>query len=112
MSDISEHNLEPFAELEKALEKQGYGTVSVSFQVHQGHIVGIQGNQFREVRFKEGQNTEAMALVLAEVKDLHTQKRSGNFTFTVKLDKGEIKTVWLQRNLNKRYLLTNQDPEC
>ena len=103
LPEVSKHNLVPFVEIEKALEKMQYGTVSVWFQVHQGKITGIQGNQFRQVRFKEGHNSDAVALILAEIKNIYKKKGTGNFTFTLSFDDGQIKRVYLQKNLRKVY---------
>jgi hypothetical protein len=102
--DISEHNLIPFSELEKALEKQQYGSVSVFFEVYQGKVVAIQGNQTQTLKFKED-NTKAISVVLNEIKTIHENKSSGNFTFTIKFDKGDINKLFLYRNLTKNYPL-------
>lgn len=103
--DLSKHNLIPFVELEKALEKMRYGTVSVWFQVHEGKIVSIQGNQFQQLRFKKDQNADATAVLLAEIKDAHKKKKSGNLTFTIRFGEGDIRALYIQRNYRKVYPL-------
>lgn len=103
MTDLSEKNLNAFAELEKALEKLRYGSVSVWFQIHDGKIVSLQGNQFQQIRFKEGQNADAVSVVLAEIKKAHKTKKNGNLTVTLKFSNGDIRFVYLQRNYLKRY---------
>jgi len=104
MEEVSAHNLIPFAELEKAIEKLQFGTISLWIQVHEGKIVSIQGNQFQQLRFKKGKNTEATAVVLSEIKDAHKKKKSGNLTITLKFGEGHIRTLYLQRNYKKVYL--------
>jgi len=101
--DISEHNLPPFSELEKIIETQKYGSVSASFEIYQGKIVAIQGNQVTHLRFKDDRNTDATSVILTEIKDMHTGKKSGNFTFTIKFGEGEIKDLFIYRNLNRSY---------
>jgi len=101
--DLSEHNLLPFVEIEKAIEKQGYGPATITFEVFQGKIVKVQGEQYQEYRFKEGDNAKAGSLILAEMKDLFDKHHSGMFTSTIQYEKGNIKKVFLQRHLNKSY---------
>lgn len=103
--DLSKHNLIPFVELERALETLRYGTVSLWFQVHEGKIVSIQGNQFQRLRFKKGQNAEATTVLLSELKEAHEKKKSGNLTFTIQFGEGHIRTLYLQRNYRKVYPL-------
>jgi hypothetical protein len=105
-----EHNLLPLGEIEKAVVKQGFGTVSLTLEVHESKIVGIQGSQFRKVKFKEAQNAEATALILSEIKDLYEKKQSGTFTFSIEMDKGSIKFVFLNRNLKRNYPLVSESP--
>lgn len=106
--DLSEHNIAPLAELEHALEQQGYGTVSLSLQVHTGKIVSLMGHQFQHVRYREGENAKAVALVIGEIKQAAQDKRSGTFTFSITFNEGAIKSVDIQRNITKRYALTEK----
>lgn len=106
--DVSEHNLAPLAELEQALEQQGYGTVSLSLQVHKGKIVSLMGHQFQHVRFREGENAKAVAQVIGEIKATSQDKRSGTFTFSITFDEGTIKEIDIQRNLTRRYSLSEK----
>jgi len=105
VSNLSKHNFVPFVELEKAIEKLRFGTVSIWLQVHDGRIVAIQGNQFQRLRFKKKMNTAATAVVLAEIKDAYKKKKSGNLTFTIKFGDGHIRELYLQRNYRKIYPL-------
>jgi len=73
------------------------------FQVHDGRIVAIQGNQFQQIRFKKSQNADATAVILAEIKDAHKKKKSGNLTITLKFSDGNIRAVYLQKNYRKTY---------
>jgi len=109
MKDLSRHNLIPFVELEGAIEKLRFGTISLWFQVHDGKIVAIQGNQFQQLRFKKKMNADATAVVLAEIKDAHKKKKSGNLTITLKFGDGHIRAVYLQRNYRKVYPLDKRD---
>jgi len=101
--DVSAQNLLPFVELEGTLRRLQYGTLSLHFQVHRGKIVGVQGNQFQQIRFKEKENSAAIAVILAEVKDAYRKKKSGNLTFTVKFSEGDIKVLYVQKNYKKIY---------
>jgi len=105
--DENPHNLLPLAEIERAVVQQGFGTISITLEVHESQIVAIEGAQFRKVKFRDNQNSEATALILSEIKDLHSKKQSGSFTFTVELDKGSIRFVFLNRNLKKNYPLVS-----
>jgi hypothetical protein len=107
---MEEHNLAPLAELDRQAKLQRYGSISVTLEMHDGMIVGLQGNQVQRVKFKDGENTEATSLVLSEIKDLFTKQESGMFTFTMKFNKGNIKDVYLQRNLKKQYSLDKSEP--
>jgi len=106
--DLSDHNIAPFAELEQALERQGYGTVSLSMQVHKGKIVSLMGHQFQHVRYREGENAKAVAQVIGEIKQTSQDKRSGTFTFSITFNEGDIKEVDIQRNLTRRYALSEK----
>lgn len=106
---MKEHNLAPLAEIERQIQKQEYGSLNLTLEVFQSKIVGVQGQQFQSVNFKQGENTEATSLLLSEIKDLHTKQESGMFTFTVKLNQGDIRKVYLQRNLKKQYLVEKQE---
>lgn len=103
---MEEHNLAPLAELDRQAKLQRYGSLSVTLEMHDGMIVGLQGNQIQRVRFKEGENTQATSLILSEIKSLHEKKESGMFTLSVKLEQGNLKEVYLQRNLKKNYQLS------
>jgi len=103
MKDISAHNLIPLAELEKALEKLQFGTLSLYLQVHRGKIVAVQGNQFQQIRFKEKENSAAIAVILSEIKDAYKKKKSGNLTFTVKFSEGDIRILYVQKNYKRTY---------
>lgn len=107
--DLSEHNLEAFAELERACEQQRYGSVNVWLSLHDGQITGIEGNQMQLLKFKDGENTKAVAIVLSEIKNLTEIQRSGNITFTLSLDKGQIKKLNLHRNLTRRFALRKSE---
>jgi len=107
--DLSEHNLEAFAELERACEQTRYGTLNVWMKLHDGQVVAIEGNQLQVLRFKENENNKAMAVVLAEAKHLSEAKRSGNVTYTLSLVDGHIREVHLQRNLTRRFPLRKGD---
>jgi len=106
---MEEHNLAPLAELDRQVKLQRYGSISVTLEMHDGMIVGLQGNQVQRVRFKEGENTQATSLILSEIKSLHEKKESGMFTLSVKLEQGNLKEVYLQRNLKKNYQLSKSD---
>jgi len=101
-------NLIPFIDIEKQCNTQHYGSLNLTLEIFQDKIVGVQGQQFQRVKFKDGENTEATSLVLSEIKDLFTKQESGMFTFTMKFNKGNIKDVYLQRNIKKQYPLDKQ----
>ncbi len=107
MNNLQEHNLAPLAELDRQAQHQRYGTLSVTLEMHDGMIVGLQGNQIQRVKFKEGENTQATSLILSEIKSLFEKKESGMFTLSVKLEVGNLREVYLQRNLKKNYQLPN-----
>lgn len=105
---MKNHNLEPLAELNTQCEKQGFGSLSVTLDIFQGKIVGVQGSQFQKKKFKEKENAAATALVLAEIKNLHDNKANGMFSFSVKFGDGEMREVYIQRNLKKSYELEKE----
>ena len=103
MDSIEEKNLIPLAQIEQDARKLKYGSLSVWLQIHNGHIVGVQGNKFKQTRYKAGQNSEATAQVLAKIKQMFDEKKSGNLTFTVTFKNGQIRRVYLQENIIKNY---------
>lgn len=102
---MDKENLIPFIDINKQCAKQHYGSLNLTLEVFQDRIVSCSGQQFQRVKFKEGENTDATALVLSEIKDLFEKQESGMFTFTMKFNKGSIKDVYLQRNIKKQYPL-------
>lgn len=106
--DLSDHNLRPFAELERALEAQGYGTVSLTMQVHKGKIASFMAHQFQHTRYRGDENAKAVASLIAEIKQATTDKRSGTFTFSIEFNEGAIREVDIQRNLTRRYALNEK----
>lgn len=104
-SQTENHNIIPFAKIEKTCERMGFGTLDVTFQIHQKQIVAIEGRQSQKIKFKEGRNSEAVAVLLAEIKSLHDTKQSGVFTYSIEFDKGDIKEVFFNRNLKESFEL-------
>ena len=96
-------NLLPFIDIEKQCANQHYGSLNLTLEVFQDRIVGIQGQQFQRIKFKANECTEATALLLSEIKELHEKKENGMFTVTLKFRDGDIREVYLQRNLKKQY---------
>ena len=108
MDPIEEHNIIPLAKLSKSCERIGYGTLDVTFQIHQKQIVSIEGRQAQRLTFKAGENSKSIAILLAELKDLHDTKRSGLFNYTVLYDKGEIKELVFNRNMKESFELSGE----
>jgi len=106
---IEEHNLLPLAEIGRVAEDSDCSVVSLYVQTHRGRIVSLEGNRTQEIRFPVGNNSKATALLINEVKDLCSKSRSGNFTYTLSMKGGNIRKVFLQRNLRKQYPI---DPPC
>jgi len=109
MNERQKHNLGPLAELDLQAEKQQYGTLTVTLEMFQGKIVGLQGNQMQRVKFKDGENAQATQLILSEIKALFENKESGMFTLSIKMAEGNLREVYLQRNLKKNYQLPSAD---
>lgn len=105
---MKEHNLAPVAEITNQIEKQEYGSLSVTYDIFQGKIVGILGTQFQKRKFNQGENASATALVLAEIKDNHDKKSNGMVSFSVKFTEGDCREVYIQRNLRRNYELTKE----
>lgn len=99
------HNLIPFTKIEKTIEKIGYGSLDVTLQIHQQKIIAVEGHQFQRVKYPAGQNTEAVSLLLSEIKNLHDNQQTGNFSFSMTLNNGDIREVSLNRNLKESFPL-------
>lgn len=96
-------NMIPAVELFGALGKLGWGTTTVTIRVHDSKVVDIVGHNFKNSRFKEGENAKALASLIEEIKAIHDQKKSGTFSFTLTFEKGDIKTVCRQDSLRRSY---------
>jgi hypothetical protein len=104
-----EENIPALAEINTQCEKQQYGSISVTFDIFQGRIVGMQGSQFQKIKLCKEENAKATALIISEIKNLHEMKSYGMFTFSVKMADGDIKELYIQRNLKKNYPLRKKN---
>ena len=103
--ELSKKNLPVYVELEKAFDKQRFGTSTLTFLLHEGRVVSVIGNQFERCRFKDSPNTSAVEAMLAEIKRLHEDNQSGTFSFSIKMNEGEAKELRIQRNLKRSFQL-------
>jgi hypothetical protein len=90
-------------ELEAAVRKLGYGISSLTLQVHAGEVVSVLGQNFKQIRYKEGQNSEAVSACLAEIKKLWNKKKSGSLTFSFDFENGQIRKLEIQEGLIRKY---------
>lgn len=104
------NNLLPFIDIEKQCQTQHYGSLNLTLDVFQDRVVGIQGQQFQRVKFQAGQNTEVTALLLSEIKELFIKKENGMFTISLKFHGGDVREIYLQRNLKKQYPIEQNKP--
>ncbi len=106
---MKKHNEAPLAETCNEIEKQEFGSLSVTYDIFQGKIVSVLGTQFQKRKFNVGENAMATALVLAEIKDNHDKKSNGMVSFSVKFTQGDCREVYIQRNLRKCYELKKEE---
>lgn len=106
---MKKHNEAPLAEINSQIEKQEFGSLSVTYDIFQGKIVSILGTQFQKKKFDPGENALATALILAEIKDNYNKKSNGMVSFSVKFTEGDCREVYIQRNLRKSYTLEKED---
>jgi hypothetical protein len=96
-------NSDFFNELEQAIKKIGFGVTSLTLQVHDGSVVNVLGQNFKQVRYPEGQNSLAIGYLLAEVKKLCDNHKSGSLSFSLDLEKGNIRKLEIQENISRKY---------
>lgn len=106
---MKKHNEAPLAEINTQIEKQEFGSLTVTYDIFQGRIVSILGTQFQKRKFNCGENALATALVLAEIKDNHEKKSNGIVSFSVKFTEGDCREVYIQRNLRRNYNIEKEE---
>lgn len=94
---------EALKDLKEAVEGMEHGTISPTFSVFRGQIMSVQGNQCRKFKFVKGEDDKAVGIILSKLKQLADDEASGNFTFTVTFTDGEIRWLYVQKNLRKDY---------
>lgn len=90
------------ADILTEIKKKPFGEIQFSVKVHQGRAANMISTFFRVERYKD--NSEAVAEVLSMIKNMTEREQSGDITFTITFNKGNIKEVSSQFTSKKQYI--------
>lgn len=83
------------------IKKKPFGEVQFSVKVHQGQVANMVSTFFRVEHYED--NAKAVAEVLSMIKNMIAREQSGDITFTVHLNKGNVREITTQFTSKKQY---------
>ncbi len=98
-------NRDPLKDIASIAENLKYGWTTFTVRVHGGKITDVVGHSFKNKRYKQ-QNKLALVEIGGYLAEHMKNEDSGSYSFTVVLDKGNIKKLTLQEGVRTSYRWT------
>lgn len=96
LSEVSQDNLQFILDVVRLLQSNPYGETNFSIQSHRSKVVSLTTNEFKNKKYYENQNAQAIAELMTIIKQLIEKKENIPVTFTLMFGQGNIREIMYQ----------------